>query len=182
MIWAIVKGWIDPVTRSKIHVIKGDPAKTLLAAIAPEELPKEYGGTADECKEYTLAEFLEAIPLKEAEVQGELRTEIVKHGKRFSQKIEGEAGEVIEWFWKQADKDDIDWSVVFTPRAAGGAPVTVSSECRIVGAGGVPAVGSYQLKESGTLTLEWSNYFSWLANKEIRYCCRKTDKRREALP
>lgn len=180
MIWAIVKGWIDPVTRSKIHVIKGDPSKTLLAAIAPEELPKEYGGTADECKEYTLDEFLAAIPLKEADVQ--LATELVKHGKRFNQKLEGEAGEVIEWFWKQADKDDIDWSVIFTPRAHPDKPVTVSAECRIVGAGGVPAVGSYELKEAGTLTLEWSNYFSWMANKEIKYCVRKTDKRRQAEP
>ena len=44
VLWKLVKGWIDPVTRAKIHVIKGDPKETLLEYIDASQLPAEVRG------------------------------------------------------------------------------------------------------------------------------------------
>ncbi|KAJ5168040.1 uncharacterized protein N7482_003634 [Penicillium canariense] len=45
-IWDIVKKWFDPPTLLKIHILSpSETTATLLAHIAPEDLPKQYGGT-----------------------------------------------------------------------------------------------------------------------------------------
>jgi hypothetical protein len=41
------RGWLDPVTASKVFVLGSDYKETLLQHYSPEELPKEYGGTAE---------------------------------------------------------------------------------------------------------------------------------------
>ncbi|KAI3325786.1 CRAL-TRIO domain-containing protein [Xylariaceae sp. AK1471] len=46
-IWKIVKGFLDPVTASKIDVLTGNSTSTLLKQIPAENLPAIYGG---ECK------------------------------------------------------------------------------------------------------------------------------------
>ncbi|KAI8633523.1 CRAL-TRIO domain-containing protein [Xylariaceae sp. FL1651] len=43
-LWSVVKGFLDPVTASKIQVMGGDYKKTLLQQIPPENLPATYGG------------------------------------------------------------------------------------------------------------------------------------------
>ena len=124
VLWNIVKGWIDPVTRSKIHVLKGDPRETLLAHIDASQLPAEYGGTCnscpnspDCCKSYPLSEFVALLPLRESELAeaGLLVPETVKSGKNHKATLELAAGEVAEWFWTLKEKEDIDWSVEFVP-------------------------------------------------------------------
>jgi hypothetical protein len=44
-IWAIIKGWLDPVTRKKIQIISGSGKKELLKLIDAENLPEDLGGT-----------------------------------------------------------------------------------------------------------------------------------------
>lgn len=44
-IWRVVRGWLDPVTAQKIQILGSNYQETLLAEIAPEQLPVEYGGT-----------------------------------------------------------------------------------------------------------------------------------------
>lgn len=44
-VWSIVKGWLDPVTVKKIHILGGGYQKELLAQIPAENLPEEFGGT-----------------------------------------------------------------------------------------------------------------------------------------
>ncbi|KAJ7640821.1 CRAL-TRIO domain-containing protein [Mycena polygramma] len=46
-VWAAIKPWLDEVTVSKVHIVGGPSAyrPRLLAQIAPESLPKEFGGT-----------------------------------------------------------------------------------------------------------------------------------------
>ena len=105
VIWNIVKGWIDPVTRSKIHIIKGDPSARLLESISAENLPAEMGGSAPNIPEFSLHELLEVLPLKEAD-QGpdgfDLTLVDIRAGKKFDVSIECEAaGQVVEWYWKQ---------------------------------------------------------------------------------
>uniref|UniRef100_A0A6B2LE39 CRAL-TRIO domain-containing protein n=1 Tax=Arcella intermedia TaxID=1963864 RepID=A0A6B2LE39_9EUKA len=45
--WALISPWIDPVTSKKIHILGGDYLNTLLKYIDLDQIPKEYGGTAD---------------------------------------------------------------------------------------------------------------------------------------
>lgn len=50
-LWNLVKHWLDPVTKTKILVIKKGPetASTLLQYIDADQLPVEYGGTCQTC-------------------------------------------------------------------------------------------------------------------------------------
>jgi hypothetical protein len=50
-IWNIVKPWLDPVTQTKVFVIRKGPetATTLLQHINSDQLPSEYGGTCHTC-------------------------------------------------------------------------------------------------------------------------------------
>ncbi|KAH7362064.1 CRAL-TRIO domain-containing protein [Plectosphaerella cucumerina] len=43
-IWYGIKGWLDPVTVKKIHILGGSYQKELLAQIPAENLPVEFGG------------------------------------------------------------------------------------------------------------------------------------------
>src|SRR5690606_29444225 len=47
--WAIVKPWLDPVTQAKIHIVGSDFKAYLDNLIAPEYLPREYGGSCCTC-------------------------------------------------------------------------------------------------------------------------------------
>ncbi|CAF1375848.1 unnamed protein product [Didymodactylos carnosus] len=50
-VWNLIKHFIDPVTKSKILVIKKGPetSKILLENINSDQLPSEYGGTCHSC-------------------------------------------------------------------------------------------------------------------------------------
>jgi hypothetical protein len=45
--WHIIKGFLDPVTRSKVMILGGDYKKKLAEVIDIQYLPAEYGGTSD---------------------------------------------------------------------------------------------------------------------------------------
>jgi hypothetical protein len=46
-IWGAIKGWIDPVTVQKIHILGSGYQKELLQHVSPEALPKAFGGTCE---------------------------------------------------------------------------------------------------------------------------------------
>lgn len=46
-IWSVVKGWIDPVTVQKIHILGSGYQKELLAQVPAESLPKAFGGSCE---------------------------------------------------------------------------------------------------------------------------------------
>ncbi|KAI0129145.1 sec14 cytosolic factor [Xylariales sp. AK1849] len=46
-VWNAVKGWLDPVTVQKIHILGSSYQKELTAQVAPENLPKAIGGKCD---------------------------------------------------------------------------------------------------------------------------------------
>lgn len=48
-VFSVIKGFLDPVTVNKIHVLGGGYQKELLAQVPPENLPKQFGGIC-ECK------------------------------------------------------------------------------------------------------------------------------------
>jgi len=43
--WIMIKGWLDPVTAAKMHILGSDFKETLLQHIAADQLPLEYGGS-----------------------------------------------------------------------------------------------------------------------------------------
>ncbi|KAJ6490191.1 CRAL/TRIO domain-containing protein [Mycena vulgaris] len=46
-IWGWIKGWFDPGTRNKIHILGKNPTETLLTLMDAESLPRQYGGTLE---------------------------------------------------------------------------------------------------------------------------------------
>ncbi|KAE8392194.1 CRAL-TRIO domain-containing protein [Aspergillus alliaceus] len=46
-VWNVVKGWLDPVTVEKIHVLGSGYKTELLKQVPAENLPKEFGGTCE---------------------------------------------------------------------------------------------------------------------------------------
>ena len=46
-VWSVVKGWLDPVTVNKIHVLGSGWQGEVLKQIPAENLPKRFGGTCE---------------------------------------------------------------------------------------------------------------------------------------
>ena len=46
-VWSVVKGFLDPVTVNKIHILGGGYHSELLGQIPSENLPKQFGGTCE---------------------------------------------------------------------------------------------------------------------------------------
>ncbi|KAK3385009.1 CRAL-TRIO domain-containing protein [Podospora didyma] len=46
-VWGVIKGWLDPVTVQKIHVLGSGYQKELLAQVPAENLPKQFGGSCE---------------------------------------------------------------------------------------------------------------------------------------
>lgn len=44
-VWSYIKGWLDPVTVAKIHILGYDYQKELLKQVPAENLPVAFGGT-----------------------------------------------------------------------------------------------------------------------------------------
>ena len=61
-VWSVVKGWLDPVTVQKIHILGSGYKKELLAQVPAENLPDEFGGS---CKCPGGCKFSDMGPWKE---------------------------------------------------------------------------------------------------------------------
>jgi hypothetical protein len=46
-VWSVVKGWLDPVTAKKIHILGSGYQSELLKQVSPDNLPKEFGGICE---------------------------------------------------------------------------------------------------------------------------------------
>ena len=46
-VWSVVKGWLDPVTVKKIHILGGGYLSELQKHISMDNLPKEFGGACE---------------------------------------------------------------------------------------------------------------------------------------
>ena len=45
LFWGLIRPWLDPITREKFHVVRGNFQEVLQRYIDAESLPPEYGGT-----------------------------------------------------------------------------------------------------------------------------------------
>lgn len=46
-VWGVIKGWLDPVTVNKIHVLGSSYQSELFSQVPKENLPKRFGGLCD---------------------------------------------------------------------------------------------------------------------------------------
>ena len=46
-VWSVVKGWLDPVTVQKIHILGGSYMSELKKQVSMDSLPKAFGGTCE---------------------------------------------------------------------------------------------------------------------------------------
>jgi hypothetical protein len=46
-VWSVVKGWLDPVTVKKIHILGSGYQTELFKQVDPENLPKAFGGKCE---------------------------------------------------------------------------------------------------------------------------------------
>jgi hypothetical protein len=88
-IWLAVRGWLDPVTQQKIHILGTGYQKELLSQIPAENLPEAFGGT---CKCEGGCPFSDAGPWREKEWARPAKWEKEEGAK----KPEGKAGDTIE--------------------------------------------------------------------------------------
>jgi hypothetical protein len=94
-VWSVVKGWLDPVTVAKIHILGSGYQTELLKQVDAENLPKQFGGTC-ECEGG--CEFSDSGPWKEKEwakpAKWETATkELAKDTKTDAAVIENKGGE-----------------------------------------------------------------------------------------
>ena len=71
-LWAMVRPWLDPVTKEKFFVLGGSYQSALLEKIDPDQLPVEYGGTCQcegGCLPAARPELLEGVPVWKNRVQ-----------------------------------------------------------------------------------------------------------------
>ncbi|PHH82265.1 hypothetical protein CDD82_6514 [Ophiocordyceps australis] len=76
-VWSVVKGWLDPVTVAKIHILGSGYKTELLKQVPAESLPKEFGGTCEcpgGCQNSDTGPWREAAWSKPAKWEKEQKT------------------------------------------------------------------------------------------------------------
>jgi hypothetical protein len=188
VLWGIAKHWLDPVVRSKIHVLSGDPRKKLLKFFDADQLPVEYGGTCTSCEggcvpqPVDTKELMADLKLQASDQADDLTTIKVGARKKFVLEEKGKAGTTFGWFFT-LKKNNIAFQVDFLPdskrkltkdeekRHSKGAPAgsfSISSPVRVQ-ADKFPGRGQYQCHEDGTIIYCWNNSFSWFTGKDLSY-------------
>jgi len=175
--WAIVKPWLNPVTKSKIVFVKGDDYTDLHKLIDPAQLPARYGGTlVDETVDKALedpdletlrAEFLDESAWKDRAQEVELAS-----GKKHRVEIPAEAYTSYQWHYKASEA--IGFQAGFYPAGlALTTPLTDDAVLTVSNWGKsdahkLPNQGLYHGDKAGTLVLEWDND-NWGGSKTLTF-------------
>lgn len=160
ILWRIVRVWIDPRTREKIHVLGADYKTELLKHIDAQELPREYGGTSD--FEVPHADY---TGLHVESMDPPLTTTVISAGGKFEQTLEsGALGLSASWFFRTVSKD-VRFFVQWLPE--GGSPEVVIDER--IDASERRAQGSFVSEGRGRLVFLWDNTFSWTTSKTVKW-------------
>lgn len=161
VLWKVVKHWIDPKSRQKIHVLSANFKQELLELVGPN-LPEEYGGT-----------MTDVVPIPNNDhinldaYDPELTETSIAAGADFEVDVEVKNSATVSWFYRTI-KHDISFSVTFVSSAKPEEKHVVvppqkndSSVARVQ--------GSWTAEEAGRVILKWDNTYSWLNAKTLRY-------------
>lgn len=158
-IYGLVKHFIDPDTRTKIEVLSGSPADytaRLQEFIAPDQLPKAYGGTATwevpPCEHEALLEEIEDLGLQKLEIPAGQKRQI---------EVTTSAAGVIGWYTRTIGHD-IEFEAEFVPEKGGIIPLVAKNRASL-------HQGSFPVLHKGTAYLTFSNTFSYLRGKTLEY-------------
>ena len=91
-VWSMIKGWLDPVTVQKIHILGSGYQAELLKQVPAEHLPKAFGGL---CSCEGGCDFSDAGPWKEKEWAKPAKWETQEEKKEDDHAIETPAGETV---------------------------------------------------------------------------------------
>jgi len=164
--YKVVSPFIDPITKTKIVVCTASDQKELLSRdIDPSQLPKEYGGTNEDCAPHAQPQqILDELKLKE-EAMEDIQTTTITIAAKDSQQVSLEVpkGGMVGWYFK-LDSKDIDFSVEFVLDAKGSGIKTVVSQVRCSNHD-----GNFHAEGPGTCYFNFNNKYSVMTAKTVKY-------------
>jgi len=178
-LYAIVKAFLDPVTKAKIHVLSGDPRAVLLEHIDADQLPIEYGGacTLNDCKaqatatccvpQRDISHLLEELHKREASLT--LEMEQVPSRSKVAKVLPGNPGTTFSWYFKTASHD-IGFECYFQPEGteAKEARQMISNMARY-STDKIAVQGEFTAREKGTCHLIFDNSHSFFTSKQLSF-------------
>eukprot|EP00744_Colponema_vietnamica_P007475 GILI01010759.1.p1 GENE.GILI01010759.1~~GILI01010759.1.p1 ORF type:complete len:458 (-),score=116.46 GILI01010759.1:27-1343(-) len=162
----LFKGMIDKRTQDKVVFCNEKDTPAVLRRAIPEDCIPEFLGGTCKCEGgcvYNTEDTEESTAADED--NSDIKTEeiTVAAGSSLKRDFSVESEHQIVWAFESITMSDVEFSVTFTPLATGKSPVIVvpPTKCQ-------NQDDSFTATESGTLTVEWSNKFSWFNSKTLR--------------
>jgi len=159
-LYQMVHVFLDEYTKSCVQVIPIADTKTYLPTVIPmDNLPKEYGGSADDI----IVADTSKLVADAASLDDGLTKQYVSYDYEVVLESFGDnCQSVFTWFFRSEGDYDIDFSV--TALNADGSRVAVKDVSRCV-----TSKGTYTSNVKCKLVLRWDNNFSYLYGKNLRY-------------
>jgi len=165
--WKAVSPFIDPKTKTKIHILSGaNQTATLLKYIDADQLPVEYGGTNPDFAPHAEPhKVLEELKLKEDQMAEDLTLTSIEVPAKDTTQVSHPIveGGVVGWYMK-LDSKDIDFSVEFVADKKGAGILAVVPQVRCSN-----HEGSFAADGPGTVYINFNNKYSIMTSKSIRY-------------
>jgi len=158
-IFSSIKSWLSFGVMSRAYVVH-DVAE-LHAHIAPDQLPREYGGTLDWTLPLFTAEDVRALLLSDPTV---LTHEYIPAGGEFVRRVPCEAG--AEFLWNFAVDAGYDVGFSIACLVEGKPPVFIKPDSRCG-----QSKGAYTAVETCELVARFDNTFSYFNGKNLSYHC-----------
>jgi len=156
-LYQLVHVFLDEYTKSCVQVIPIIDTKTFLPNVIPmDNLPKEYGGNADDM---VIADTSKLVA-DAASLDDGLTKQYVSYD--FEKVLESADGGCFTWFFRSEGDYDIDFSVTAINHDGTRVNVKEVSRC-------VTSKGSYTTNQKCKLVIRWDNNFSYLYGKNLRY-------------
>lgn len=165
VLYKLVKGFLDPKTRTKVHVLGSNFKEKLLEFIDEDALPEEYGGKCH-C-DPACVRAAEPVEMDLKANDPELTEVPLVAGKSFEKIVDsGVDGLTVSWFFR-TEKHDVQFSVKWEDK-------TNNKEEFIhppqrYSADSTQVEGSYSTKGEGRMILTWDNTYSYFTSKKLLY-------------
>lgn len=167
VLYKLVKGFLDPKTRTKVHVLGSNFKEKLLEYIDEDSLPEEYGGKCH-C-DPACVRAAEPVEMDLNANDPELIEEPLPAGKSFEKVVDsGVDGLTVSWFFR-TEKHDIQFAVKWEPKDTTNDKEEYVFPSKRYSADSTQVEGSYSTKGEGRLILTWDNTYSYFTAKKLLY-------------